>query len=54
MAPAVQKKLAVASHDDRFQRVLPALLTRMGDGVFLVGKGGRLLDFNAQACAMLG
>jgi len=54
MAPAVQKKLAVASHDDRFQRVLPALLTRMGDGVFLVGQGGRLLDFNAQACAMLG
>ncbi len=54
MTPDLQKKFAETCHGDRFQRVLPALLTRMGDGVFLVGEGGALLDFNAQACKMLG
>ncbi len=54
MPSATHKNLAEIRHGDRFQRVLPALLTRMDDGVFLVGEDGVLLDFNAQACAMLG
>jgi diguanylate cyclase (GGDEF)-like protein/PAS domain S-box-containing protein len=54
MASALHKKFAGTCHGDRFQRALPALLTRMDDGVFLVGEGGALIDFNPQACAMLG